>query len=423
MTLFSRRRVNITEGNDRVAEEDDALVDVLRQAYSSAQIPEDLLSSVGAAVRVAQMKKRRKHLVRRESWRPALALAAVPALGAALVAAGITGGFGIGTPGSNATSGSRLGPETLAPVNNNGFSVRAHAAYLPPRTVRVTYSIRGRESDAPYASLNAPVYGALSYRLSAAASVTHSLAAYSGGKKLAPTGCGNGQLNVRGRVATACFRLERAVTRHQKHTILLAAPISTIMFGHATVPSAVSHASKHAPVSHAPVFAQADLQTSRGCGHAGLYLCWTVVVGPGSHSISFPLDAARALHSIPPGARAVTIDAIARRSGALRSIEGSTLTHVRVTKPRTVARLAHRIDDLSVQSMLSACPEMVVSPTSLYRLTFDYGSGHKVTASVPLAGCNAAVSLPWRPSHGFYAPSPTLLAELNALVWKGKPHW
>ena len=183
----------------------------------------------GAAIRDAQTATRNRPPVRRPRWQPVAALAAVPAFAVAIIAAGIAGGFGLGSTGSTGSLSPQVASLSPAPDSRAEFDVHSSAAYDAPRTIRVTYTMTripdvedilrakpcGRFSEVKCHELGVPTRAGSSQ-------------GYGGGRRLTRVACRARAATQSPYIATACFRLARQVARQRSHSILLAAPLSAL---------------------------------------------------------------------------------------------------------------------------------------------------------------------------------------------------
>jgi len=132
-----RNRRSITSPNDAVPEEQDDLVDVLRHAYSSTPVPQDLVAGIQRAVRVSASQP--VFATRRPLFGfPKSGLLLAPACAAVVLGLGLSGAFNGSSPKSTAGPSAAAAP--IAWTNATGVAVQAQAVYVAPNVIRLTLS-------------------------------------------------------------------------------------------------------------------------------------------------------------------------------------------------------------------------------------------------------------------------------------------
>lgn len=203
MMLFRNRRA-VEGSEDHIPEEEDALVDVLRQAYASTPVPDDLLWKVGAAVRSAHVEPKGDPS-RVFPWRRASFVFA-PAFMVVLVLAGITigRGFGSGQPAATALPRPIWG-------NQSGVSLQADAAFVSKSTIRVRYRIARADDGAPIYGREEGNYNASQAGLLPMHAYLARIRAFVDGRRLAPTSCASASERsaAAGGINVLCYRDRR----------------------------------------------------------------------------------------------------------------------------------------------------------------------------------------------------------------------
>lgn len=419
MTLWRRRMDTALPEDDRVPEESDDLVHLLRSAYA-VQVPENLLSTVETAVQGARLNGESSKPRRSSGFGRLAGFGAVPALAAAFIVVLLVKGYN-GHP--NSTSDSTTVPRSMAAASTNVSSISVDSAIrLAGDKITVKYRVLPSE-EYDVAPESGQDFSAPQKARNAAAIDSGKIDAFSEGHMLLRVKCSPPPGRSSPEWATSCFASPASHSSPDTPFVFVASGASLSKIAAPAFSAIDGSGRTHLPLHHG-VNHRADVQDQaqslvwdEGCGEEGPSLCWVAHLGHYEHSMSYPVDVARALHVIPSGFTDVIVDRPSLRNHPV-TLKGS-LFRIPSHKIRTSTwvvtnRIVADLESLPVsRGSTGYCPDRALIP---YRLSFTYPRGERMTVPVSGASCNPVVSLPWKPSHGSYRPTTRLLNDLNRLL-------